>query len=77
MELSLTYTASSIKEYTMTPSEVKIKLLEKGIRQADLAKKWKRPMGTVCMLVNRRFKSNELERKLARAIGVSVEELRG
>jgi hypothetical protein len=61
----------------MTPSEVKIKLIEKGLRQSDLARKWKRPMGTVCMLVNRRFKSKELERKLAREIGVTVEELRG
>ena len=61
----------------MTPSEVKIKLIEKGIKQSDLAKRWKRPVATVSMLVNRRFKSEELERKLARAIGVKVEDLRG
>jgi transcriptional regulator with XRE-family HTH domain len=61
----------------MDATDIKIKLLQRGITQLDLARRWKRPMSTVSMLVNRKMKSRELERKLARALNIPVEELRG
>lgn len=60
----------------MTPQEIKIRMIEKGIRQIDLVKEWKEPRATISMLINRKLKSAELERKLARKLGVSVEQLR-
>lgn len=61
----------------MTAKEVKQRLAERNIRQVDLAKKWKLPTGTVAQLVNRKMKSARLDRRLARAIGVTFEKLRG
>lgn len=61
----------------MNAAQVKIKLIERNLRVTDLARRWNRPMSTVSLVVNRKLKSAALERKLALAIGVSVEELRG
>jgi hypothetical protein len=61
----------------MTPTEIKIKLIQRGITQTMLAEKWGRPLSTVSMVVNKKMRSRNLERKLARAIGVSVKDLRG
>jgi plasmid maintenance system antidote protein VapI len=61
----------------MTPIEIKVKLLERGIKQKDLARKWGKPVGTVSRIVNRTLQSRALEIKLARAIGVSLAKLRG
>lgn len=60
----------------MTSQQVKIRLIEKNLRVIDLARRWNRPLSTVSQVVNRKMKSAELERKLARALDVSVEELR-
>lgn len=61
----------------MTSTEIKVKLLLKGIKQKDLAIKWNKPVSTVSRLVNRTLESRALEIKLARTIGVSLAELRG
>ena len=61
----------------MTPSEIKIKLIQRGLTQADLAERWGRPASTVSMIINQKMRSRDLERKLARAIGVRLEDLRG
>jgi hypothetical protein len=61
----------------MTATEIKVKLLQKGIRQTDLARKWGKPLGTVSRVVNRTLQSRALETKLARAIGVTLNQLRG
>lgn len=61
----------------MTAKEVKQRLAERNVRQVDIAKKWKLPTGTIAQLVNRKLKSERLDRRLARLLGVTVEELRG
>jgi transcriptional regulator with XRE-family HTH domain len=61
----------------MRAREIKAKLAEKNIRQIDLAKKWRLPTGTVAQLVNRKMKSARLDKRLARVLEVTVEELRG
>lgn len=61
----------------MKAKEIKQKLIENNIRQIDLVKKWRIPSCTVSLLVNRKLKSKRLDRRLARAIGVPFEVLRG
>lgn len=61
----------------MNAREVKQRLAEKNVRQVDLAKKWKLPTGTIAQLVNRKMKSERLDRRLARVLGITLEELRG
>lgn len=61
----------------MTAAQIKRLLQVMGIRQVDICRKWKAPGPTVSALVNRKFKSDRLERRLARLLNVSVEELRG
>lgn len=61
----------------MTPAQIKRLMKEKGITQGDIRRKWKAPKATVSALVNRKFKSERLEKRLARVLGVTPEELRG
>jgi hypothetical protein len=61
----------------MTAREIKARLAEKNIRQIDLAKKWRLPTGTIAQLVNRKMKSERLDKRLARLLDLSMEELRG
>lgn len=61
----------------MTGKDVKRRLDELGIRQIDLAKKWKLSTATVNKFVNREFTSERLDKRLARELRVTVEELRG
>lgn len=61
----------------MTGRQIKRLLGEKQIRQVDLAKKWRLPTGTIAQLVNRKMKSRRLDERLARVLGVTLEELRG
>jgi hypothetical protein len=51
-------------------------MIERGIRQKDLVKKWRKPANVVSLLVNRKMRSAPLERKLARELKVKVSELR-
>jgi ribosome-binding protein aMBF1 (putative translation factor) len=60
----------------MTATEIKVKLLQKGITQKDLAHRWNKPQSTVSRIVNRTLQSRALETKLARIIGVKLSELR-
>jgi len=60
----------------MTPQKIKIKMIELGIRSVDLVREWKEPKSTISMLINRKLVSAELERKLARKLGIKVAELR-
>lgn len=61
----------------MTPREIKRLMKEKSLTQGDICRKWKAPKATISGLVNRKFKSDRLEKRLARVLGVSVEQLRG
>ena len=61
----------------MTAREIKQRLKEKNLRQIDLVKKWRKPSGTVAQLVNRKMKSKRLDKRLAKVLEVSVEELWG
>lgn len=61
----------------MTAREVKQKLAAQNVRQIDLAKKWKLPTGTIAQIVNRKMKSKRLDRRLARVLGITLNELRG
>lgn len=61
----------------MTPAQIKRLMKEKGITQGDIRRKWKAPKATVSALVNRKFKSDRLEKRLARVLGITVHQLRG
>ena len=61
----------------MNARQIKAKLAEKNIRQVDLVKKWRLPSATVSQFVNRKIKSARLDKRLAKELGLSVEELRG
>ena len=61
----------------MTPEEIKTLMKIRRIRQRDLVKRWKLPSCTVSALVNRKFKSDKLEKRLAKTIGVTLNQLRG
>lgn len=61
----------------MTAAQIKRLMKDRGITQGDIRRKWKAPKATVSALVNRKFKSDRLEKKLARILEVTVEELRG
>ncbi|HWP59484.1 MAG TPA: helix-turn-helix domain-containing protein [Candidatus Acidoferrales bacterium] len=61
----------------MTAEEIKQKMKERNITQGDLVRRWKKPKVTISLLVNRRLTSERLEKRLARALGVTLNELRG
>ena len=61
----------------MTTAQIKRLMKEKGITQGDIRRKWKAPKSTISALVNRKFKSERLEKRLARVLGVTPEQLRG
>jgi len=61
----------------MTASEIKRALRQTGLTQADLAREWRVAPNTVHYLIARKMKSARLERRLAMALGVSVDKLRG
>lgn len=59
----------------MTPEEIKIRLIQKGIRQTDLADRWRRPRSIVSRLIAGQIKTRSLQAKLARALGVKLVDL--
>jgi hypothetical protein len=61
----------------MTSREIKRKLKEKGLSQTDLVKLFNSHHTTVHFLVNKKLRSQRLEKKLAKVLGVTFEELRG
>jgi ribosome-binding protein aMBF1 (putative translation factor) len=60
----------------MTVREVKRKMREKGLRQIDLARKWRLRPSTVHKFLNQEFTSRRLEKRLANELGLTVAELR-
>lgn len=61
----------------MTPREVKAKLKERNIRQVDLAKKWRIRASVLNMFIHNKFTSARLEARLAKELGMTVEQFRG
>ena len=57
--------------------EFKQKLKEKNLTQAKLAKRLNVSTAAMALFVNGKMTSARLERGLARALGVKLEELRG
>lgn len=60
----------------MTSVEVKQKLREKNLTQAQLARRFRVSTAAMALFVNRKMTSARLERRLAKELGVTVEELR-
>jgi hypothetical protein len=61
----------------MTTKEIKIRMLELDINVAFLADKLlKCPRSTAYALINKKFKSDRLEKKLAKALGIKLEVLK-
>lgn len=60
----------------MTTEEIKARLKEKGLSERALAKRFKTSPSTVHFLIHRQLTSKRLEKRLARIIGISLEELR-
>jgi plasmid maintenance system antidote protein VapI len=61
----------------MNARQIRARMAEKNVRQVDLVKKWKVRASTVSMLINGQIASERLERRLARELGITFEQLRG
>jgi len=67
----------------MTAQQIKELLAAKGLTQGKLRRRWQRPDGTpapkatVSAVINRKMTSARYDRKLARALGITLEQLRG
>lgn len=61
----------------MTPEQIKDRMTEKGLTVGTLARRFKKSHTAIHFLIKRQLKSEELDRRLARALGVKLEELRG
>lgn len=59
----------------MTAEEIKKIMQAKGITQTDIRRRWRAPRATVSAAVNRRFESEKWNRRLAKSLGVSEEEM--
>ncbi len=60
----------------MDVSEVKTRLKAKGITQAEIARRCDVSTAAVALFINRKMTSARLEKRLARILGVKLEELR-
>lgn len=61
----------------MTSEEIKAKMKERKLTQAELARRFDTSEASIHHLVNRKMRSDRLEKRLARALGVKLEQLRG
>lgn len=61
----------------MTPDQIKTRMKEKGLTQSALAERFGCSIPTVHYLIHNDLTSRQLQLKLARALGVKLEELRG
>lgn len=61
----------------MTEERIKSLMKEKGLTVGRLAKRFRKSHTTIHFLIKRQLKSKRLEERLAVALGVPVEELRG
>lgn len=60
----------------MTPEEIKHRLKDKGLKQSDLCKRLKKSPAAIHYLIHGKFKSDNLEKRLARILGVKLDEFR-
>jgi transcriptional regulator with XRE-family HTH domain len=60
----------------MTPDEVKTRLKAKSITQAQLARACHVSSAAMALFINRKMTSARLEKRLARALEITIEELR-
>lgn len=61
----------------MNEEEIKSLMKEKGLTVGQLAERFGKSHTTIHFLIKRQLKSKELERRLARALGVKIAQLRG
>ena len=61
----------------MTAEEIKTRLRERRVTQADIADRCKVRTGAVNQVIQGRSASRKIEKAIARAIGVTLAELRG
>jgi len=61
----------------MTEQEIKSRMEEKGLTVMGLAKRFGKSHTTIHFLIKRQMKSDKLEKRLARVLGVTLEEFRG
>ncbi len=60
----------------MTPEEIKTRLKEKKLRQSDLCERFNTSPATIHYLIHGKLRSDKLEKRLARVLGVTLAELR-
>jgi lambda repressor-like predicted transcriptional regulator len=60
----------------MTPEEIKQRVTKLGFTNRALAKRFRVSHTTIHFLLNKSLTSQRLEKRLARLLGVTVEELR-
>lgn len=61
----------------MTAEEIKSRLHKKKLNQLKLAKRFRVSPTAIHFLIHGQLKSRDLQKKLARALGVKLDELRG
>lgn len=61
----------------MTEKEIKDLMKEKNLTASELARRFEVSHTAIHFLIKRQLKSEELEKRLARALGVKLEKLRG
>jgi len=59
----------------LSPTDIKVKLLRKGIKQAEIAERADCSQSSVSQVINQKMKSRAIARVLAQVLGVSIEEV--
>jgi lambda repressor-like predicted transcriptional regulator len=60
----------------MTPQEIKARLASKNLTAYKLARRWRVSDTTLHFLIHGKMRSRDLERRLARVLGVKLKDLR-
>ena len=61
----------------MSPQEIKTRLAERKITQTEIARRCGVSFNTVHLVIHGKGTSARVEKRLARALGIKLEELRG
>lgn len=61
----------------MNEEEIKSIMDKKGLTVGGLAERFEKSHTTIHFLIKRQLKSKDLDRRLARALGVTLKQLRG
>lgn len=61
----------------MTIKQVKRKIREKNLTQAELARRCRVSGAAMCLFINRKSTSARLERRVSAELGITTDELRG